>query len=108
MCIFSPYACLYTTHAWSSWKPEKGFRFPGIAVTDGHEQGAENQPRSSAEQPELLTGPSLQRLLLLLVPQAKLSVVFLDLIMVLTLAAVSFTFLKYARPLSDDIICFVC
>jgi hypothetical protein len=59
-------------------------------------------------QTELLTEPPLQRLLLRLVPQARLTVVFLYLFMVLTLAAITLMFLKYASPLSDDMVCFVC
>lgn len=32
-------ACIsvYHTHAWDSWRPEEGFRYPGTGVTGGYE-----------------------------------------------------------------------
>lgn len=78
MCIF-PRMCVCIPQVLEA-RRGKGTRFPGIAVPDGHEQGTENQAGSSAEQLELLKAePSLQHLLLLLVPQVRLSVVWFSL-----------------------------
>ena len=61
MNVLPAHMSMYHTCAWCLWRSEEGIRFPRTGVTDDqeHHVGTKNPPKSSEEQPVLLTAEHL-------------------------------------------------